>query len=257
MRTIAIANQKGGVGKTATAHALGVVLAKAGLRVLLVDCDPQSSLTQSAGVRDVAGCSLAEVLGGAAPGRLPMGEAVRTISPGLDLVPGDIALAGAELGLTSRLGREQVLRRALASVAGVYDLAILDCPPSLSLLTIAAIVAADTIIIPCPPQAADMRGMKLFLETLSNIKTELNPNLETLGILVTFYDSRLTHHRQALETMQAAGLPLLPVMIGRSVRVAEAAGVGQSVITYEPHNPQADNYRQLAEEIKTWLKSRP
>jgi chromosome partitioning protein len=255
MKTVVIANQKGGVGKTATAHTLGVVLAGAGLRVLLVDCDPQSSLTQAAGVRDVAGNSLAEVLGGSQPGRLPMGGAVRTVAPGLDLVPGDIALAGAELGLTSRLGRELVLRKALSTLGSAYDLALLDCPPSLGLLTVAALVAADAVLIPTQPQAVDLRGLRLFLETLETIKAELNPSLETLGILMTFYDARLNHHRQALEALQTADLPVLPVMIGRSVRVAEAAGLGQSVITYEPHNPQADNYRQLAEVIRAWLKS--
>ena len=249
MITLAIANHKGGVGKTATAHALGAVLAAGGLRVLLVDCDPQGSLTRSAGLNDCAGHSLAEVL---QPGGLAMSEIIQELQANLYIAPSDIALAGAELALTSRLGRENVIKKALAKVAG-YDLAILDCPPSLGLLTLNALVAAQGLIIPTQPMAADLRGVALFLQTIDQVREELNPGLHSLGLLLTFYDTRLNFHKAAVEAIQAAGLDLLPVYIGRSVRVAEAAAAGQSVVTWDAGNPQAENYRQLAEVIKTWL----
>jgi len=170
------------------------------------------------------------------------------------LHPADIALAGVELGLTSRLGRENVLKKALANVTD-YDLVIIDCPPSLGLLTVGALVAADGVMVPTQPQSADLRGLALFLDTVEQIKEELNPDLELLGVLVTFYDTRLNHHKAALEAMQSAGLPVIDVIVGRSVRVAEAAGLSQSVVTFEPWNPQAENYRQLAEVVGKWLNN--
>lgn len=255
MNIIAISNQKGGTGKTATAHNLGAALAAAGLRILLIDSDPQASLTRACGVDDSSGGSLAEVLGGSSPGKLTLPQVIRKVGPGLDLVPADIALATAELGLTSRLGRESILKRALGSLSG-YDLALIDCGPSLGLLTVGALCAADAVLIPTQPQAQDLRGLSLFLDTIKEIKAELNPGLELLGVIVTFYDSRLTHHKQALETIKRADLPILATL-GRSVKVAEAAGAGQPVLDYDPANPQSENYKQLAEYIKQWqqLKS--
>jgi len=142
MFILAIAIQKGGSGKTTTAQALGVGLAKLGRRMLLVDADPQASLTEARGVTDAAGRSLAEVLGGAQPGHLSMGEILRPLGERLSLVPSDIALAVTEMGLVSRMGRENVLKRALATVEPDLDVTISDCPPSLELLTVAALTAA-------------------------------------------------------------------------------------------------------------------
>lgn len=254
MLTLAVSNQKGGTGKTATAHNLGAALAAAGLRTLLIDCDPQASLTRACGVEDASGASLAEVLGGGSPGRLTLPQVIKHIAGGLDLVPADIALATTELGLTARLGRESILKRALGSLAG-YDLALIDCGPSLGLLTVGALCAADGVLIPSQPQAQDLRGLSLFLDTIKAIQAELNPGLELLGVVVTFYDSRLTHHKQAIETIKRVGLPILATL-GRSIKVAEAAGAGQPVLDYDPNNPQSENYRQLAEYIKQWQQQK-
>ena len=256
MKTVAIANQKGGTGKSATTHALGAVLAaEYQRRVLLVDIDPQSSLTGACASTDTSGASLAEVLGGATPGSLTLKKIILELSDNLYLAPADLALAATELGLVSRMGRENVLKKALASVANTFDLALIDCPPSLSLLTVNALTAADAVLIPTQPQAVDLRGLRLFLDTLDNIRQELNPELQTLGILPTFFDRRLTHHKEAIAAMERASLPVMSVRIGRSVRVAEAAASGETVVTFEPKNPQALAYRELAEEINQWLSN--
>jgi chromosome partitioning protein len=256
MKTIAIANQKGGTGKSATTHALGAVLAATyGRRVLMVDSDPQSSLTEACATVDATGASLAEVLGGATPGALRLQDVLVELGDDLYLAPADLALAATELGLSSRMGRENVLKKALAPLDAYFDVALIDCPPSLSLLTVNALTAADAVLIPTQPQAVDLRGLSLFLSTLDNIRQELNPELETLGILPTFFDRRLNHHREAIEAMERAGLPVLAVRIGRSVRVAEAAASGETVVTFEPNNPQAQAYRELAEVIDQWLSN--
>ncbi len=256
MRIIAIANHKGGVGKTATTHTLGVALAKVyGQRVLLVDIDPQASLSGSCGVAETADRSLAEVLGGAVPGTLPVQEAIRSIDDNLWLLPADIALAVTELGLVSRMNRDSVLKKQLSEVADQYDVALIDCPPSLGMLTINALTAADGVLLPTQPQSVDLRGMQLFLDTLDQVRSELNPHIQTIGVLPTFYDSRLIHHQDALYAMNSAGLPVLPVQIGRTVRIAEAAHEGESVLTYAPENPQAQAYLKLAEEVNRWLEN--
>ena len=146
-------------------------------------------------------------------------------------------------------------RPAMATVSDQYDVALLDTAPSLGLLNVNALTAADAVLIPTLPQAADLRGLRLFLDTVELVCEALNPNLEMLGILITFFDRRLIHHRQALEAMQAGGLPLLKTRIGRSVRVAEAAGVGETVLTFAPRNPQARAYQELATEVQAWLEN--
>ena len=258
MKTIAIANHKGGVGKTATVHALGAALAGMGRRVLLVDADPQSSLTAACNVQ-AAGESLAAVLGGAAAGALPLAKILVDVADVetavLHLAPADIALSSNELGMVMRIGREYVLKNALATVGRAYDVCLIDCPPSLGMLTVNALAASDVAIIPTQPQISDVRGLILFLETVSSIRTAINPGLQILGVLVTFYDGRTIHHRDAVQTLIDQGLPLFATMIGRSIRVAEAPAAGESVVTYDPANPQAENYKQLAMEIDKWLKS--
>lgn len=261
MIVLAIANQKGGVSKSTTARALGAVLSqdnpeRPARRVLMIDLDPQASLTGMCGVSDTEGHSMYDVLGGAQPGRASLREIVQEIAPNLHLAAADIALASGEIGLTSRIGRESVLRKTLTSVAGGYDVALIDCPPSLNILTVNALTAARGVIVPTQPQIVDMRALSLFLSTVETIRTELNPSLEVIGVLPVFYDARYSHHNEAIATMRGAGLPVMDVTIGRSVRVAESAGAGQSVTDYAPDNARADEYRELAKVIDQWLKAR-
>lgn len=253
MKTLTIANHKGGVGKTATCHNLGVILAKHyHIKVLLLDLDPQASLTQSCGITETEH-SLAEVLGNSNPGKMAIKNVIQPLEENLDLVPADIDLTLTELGMTNRIGRENILRKALSSVSDRYDLCIVDCPPSLGLLSVGGLVAADAILTPTQPQAVDLRGLSLFLDTLEKIKSELGLNLTFLGVLMTFYDDRLVHHKLAVEALRKAGLKLLPVQIGRSIRVAEASAAGEAIIDWEPNNPQAEHYRQVAEIVYQWV----
>lgn len=248
MQSIAIANQKGGTGKTATAHNVGALLAAAGRRVLLIDSDPQASLTDATLASRPAGDGLAEVLRGA-----KIAGAINQVQDNLDIIAADISLASVELELVGRIGRENILQRAIAGLSDRYEIVIIDCPPSLSLLTVNALTAARGVLIPTQPQAQDLRGLKLFMGTLEQIREALNPSLQVIGILPTFYDPRLNHHNQALDTMRAAGLPVLDVFIKRTVKIAEAAGVSQSLAEYAPDNSQMEAYKKLSEVIIQWL----
>ena len=251
MKIIAVACQKGGTGKTTTALALASVLVENGRRVLLVDMDPQASLTQALGL-DVPGQSLAEVIGGAEPGHLFLQNIIKTVSTGLDLAPSDIALANVELALVGRLGRELALKNVLAQVKDNYDAVIIDCPPSLGLLTVCGLVAAQGLIIPTLPAAQDLRGLRMFLDTVSKVR-ELNRDLKLIGIVISQFDSRLTSHNQAVIALRSGGLPVIMPPVPRSVRVQEASGVNLSLITYDPKGKPAEAYRQITSEVIKWL----
>ena len=257
MHTVTIGNHKGGVGKTTTARALGGVLAKEhGRRVLLVDTDPQASLTGACGVTDAHDGNLAQVLGGAQRGSADLGDVLYEIAERLYLAPGDIALSRTELGLVSRMGREIVLAKALAPLSSHFDLCLIDTPPSLGLLTVNALVASTAIIVPTIPEILALRGLNLFLDTLAEVRAELNPHLRLLGILVTMLDRRTVHHRDGIEAIRSAGYPVFETIVGRSVRVSESAIVGESVTDYAPSNPQAVAYRELAREVLECLDAR-
>lgn len=253
MVTIAIANHKGGVGKSTTAANLGASFADQGLETLLIDMDPQASLTQALGIELEDYYNLAGVLGDSKPGKVPIRSAIKPVKDKLSIIPANLDLASTEIGLVNRLGRENVLKNALANLDG-YDLAIIDTPPSLSLLTVNALAAADYVIIPTLPQAADLRGLRLIIGTIDDIRQAINLNLEIMGVLVTQFDGRLIHHGEAMDLLGDWQIDVFNTRIGRTVKAAESAGVGRPLVDYKPGNKRAIEYQNLAKEIIQWLR---
>lgn len=260
MRTIAIANLKGGTGKTTTCHALGAALAgEYGRSVLLVDCDPQASLTAACGVQVAASRSLAGLFDKSFDSsvelELLMYHIIHKVSPRVDVVPAHIALARSEQRLVSSKDLS-ILRKALATVAFRYYVALLDCPAELGPLMSTALEAADAVLIPTVPNIVDLRALKLFLEALQDFRRRVNPRLEILGILITFFDSRTTHHQRIVHAMRGLALPVLDVMIGRSIAVAEAPNESKSIVEYARGHSQALAYRELAAIVDRWISAR-
>jgi chromosome partitioning protein len=240
---LAVANQKGGVAKTTTVHSIGAALAERGRRVLLVDLDPQACLTWSTGTDpDALEASVHDVL----VGRVDATEVVLK-TDGVDLLPANIDLAGAEIHLLTRPGREHILARALAPLLDDYDLVIIDCPPSLGVLTINGLTAAQRVLIPLQCETLGHRGVGQLLETIGDVRAFTNPDLVIEGVVATMFDPRTRLARETLESVGAAyGLTVLDPPIPRSVRVAEAPGRGQSVLRYAGASASADAYRALA-----------
>lgn len=251
--TLALANLRAGVGKTSLTLSLGTTLAERGHRVLLVDLDPQASLTVACGVEDAADVNLSQVMGGSMPGRTAFWDILKEIVPGqyIFLAPADIALAHSEYGLNTRMAREKVLHSALESVKDNFDFILLDCPSSLGLLTLNGLAAADTVIIPSQPHMAHLRGIWLFLGTIERIKRELNSELSIMGIVLTYFNPDLAHHQNVLSSMKAGGLPILPVAVQ-----GEPADEGDDAYqpadaTYVPGSYQAlSNLARLVEETR-------
>jgi chromosome partitioning protein len=231
-RTIAFANQKGGVAKTTSTLAIGASLAQMGSRALLVDLDPQGCLTYSLGVdSDALDLTIHDVL----VGRVPVGKTIHQL-PEVDLVPANIDLAGAEAYLLTRTGREYALRTALEDVQIHYDWILLDCPPSLGVLTINALTAADAVIIPMQCEALSHRGVGQLLETID--------------VLPTLYDSRTQHAQEILDDVgRRYRLPVLEPPIRKSIRFAEAPRAGRSIIKFAPSHNGAESYRQIARSL--------
>ena len=252
MRIISIANHKGGTAKTTTARTLGAYMAIQGYKTLLIDLDPQAALTMACGFRDAVTPSLVDVIGGAQPGQLAIKQVIRKVKNNLDLAPANLNLSGSELGITSRIGREFILKRALEGLD--YDLAIIDNPPSVSLLTINGLAASEGVLIPTQLTPLDVNGVMQFIKLVDGIRAGLGMKLEIIGIMPTFYDGRLKLHQQALTALKRAKLPVLEVAIGRSIKVATAAMSGLSILETEPTNPQAGNYLALGKVIEQWLK---
>jgi len=244
-RVIAFANQKGGVAKTTSTLNLGVALAEMGKRVLAIDLDPQGNLTMSQGWNpDEIDRSMFDVL----VHKLPVSEIVRKSE--IDVAVSSIDLAGAELALASMIGRERALEKALLPAREEYDFILIDTPPSLGLLTINALVAANGVIVPVQCEYLSLRGLVQLENTLSMIRENLNPHVEIQGILPTMFDKRLLHSREAVEILKENfGDLVLNTKIRKTVRYAEAPVKGMSVLKYDPSGEAAGMYRDLAKEV--------
>jgi chromosome partitioning protein len=246
-RAVAIANQKGGVAKTTTAVSLAVALAELGQRVLAVDLDPQACLTFSLGFDPEAlELSVHDVL----LGRVSAGMAVQRTDDGPDVLPSTIELAGCEAMLLTRTGREYALRSALEDIRPSYDVILLDCAPSLGVLTINALTAADAVIVPLQCETLSHRGVGQLLDTVHDVQRLTNRGLRVLGVLPTMYDGRTNHARQVLADVTSRyGLDVIDPPIAKSVRFAEAPGAGRSVLKTAGRTPGAQAYRELARRL--------
>jgi chromosome partitioning protein len=248
-RIIAMCNQKGGVGKTTSTINLGAALVEQGRRVLLIDLDPQGALSVGLGVpaqqldRTIYN-ALMERNTTLADVRVP------TRVPGLDLVPSNIDLSAAEVQLVSEVAREQTLMRVIASVRNEYDYVLIDCQPSLGLLTVNALTAAQGVIIPLECEYFSLRGVALLVDTIDKVKERLNPSLEIDGILATMYDTRTVHCREVFSrVVEAFGDTVYQTVIHRTVRFPETTVAGQPITTWAPTSGGAGAYRDLAKEV--------
>lgn len=247
-RVVALANQKGGVGKSTTAVNLSSAVASLGKKVLLVDVDPQGNATSGLGVeKEEVRYSLYDVI----LGRVKAEEAIiKGIYKNLDLLPSNIDLAGAEIELVNAVSRETRLRRALEGVSERYDYVFMDCPPSLGLLTINALTAADGVIIPIQCEYYALEGLGQLLKTIDLVREYLNPDLEIYGVLLTMFDSRTKLSQQVAEEVRNYFKDkVYKSVIPRSVRVSEAPSYGKPVIYYAPQSNGAQAYLSLAKEL--------
>ena len=251
----AICNQKGGTAKSTTTVNLGIGMAREGKRVLLVDSDPQGSATASLGFRqpDRMENTLADVMGRAISGEAPAaGEAVIHHAEGVDLLPANLELSGLEAALVNVMGRETILRECLDGVRDRYDMILIDCCPSLGMLTINALAAADDVLVPCNAHYLSLRGMEQLIRTISNVKRKINPKLEIAGILVTMMDMRTNYSREIVELLREAygkDLRIFDSIIPLSIRAAEATAEGRSIYLHDPAGKVAAAYAALTREV--------
>lgn len=247
-KIIAIANQKGGVGKTTTSVNLGAGMATLGKRVLLVDIDPQGNTTSGVGVNkaDVANCIYDILINEADPHE----TILETQIEGLHIIPATIQLAGAEIELVSTISRELKLKKALNAVKANYDYIIIDCPPSLGILTINSLTAADSVIIPIQCEYYALEGLSQLLNTVRLVQKNLNPHLKIEGVLLTMLDARTNLGIQVIEEVKKYFQEkVYKTIIPRNVRLSEAPSHGQSIITYDSRSKGAEVYLELAKEV--------
>jgi chromosome partitioning protein len=244
-KVIAFANQKGGVAKTTTTLNLAVAFVEEGHRVLCIDMDPQGNLTMSQGIDPD---SLEESMYDVLVKDLSIREVIRRRE--VDVACSSIDLAGAEIAMSTKIGRERSLDKALRPIADDYDFICIDTPPSLGLLTINALTAADKVIVPVQCEYLSMRGLIQLQNTLAMIQENLNPDVTIAGILPTMVDTRTLHAKEAIEILEENfGDRVFGARIKKTVRFAEAPVKGMSVLRYDPNGPAADAYRQLAKEV--------
>ena len=244
-KVIALANQKGGVAKTTTTLNLAVAFAEEGHRILCVDMDPQGNLTMSQGIDpDSLEQSMYDVL----VHKISIREVIHKRE--IDVAVASIDLAGAEIAMSAMIGRERLLQKALAEVADDYDFVFIDTPPSLGLLTINALTAANKVIVPVQCEYLSMRGLVQLQNTLAMIKENLNPDVEIEGIVATLVDLRTLHAQEAIDLLEESfGERVFASRIRKTVRFAEAPVQGMSVLKYDPDGMAAHAYRQLAKEV--------
>lgn len=255
-KVIAITNQKGGVGKTTTTVNLGVGLACNRKKVLLIDVDPQGSLTISLGIKnpDALDVSLATVMDAAIEDR-PMDESAGILhhGEGVDILPSNIELSGMETGLFNIMSREYVLRNYIDSVRKNYDYILIDCMPSLGMMTINALVAADSVIIPSQPSFLSTKGLNLLLHSISKVKRSINPSLKIDGILFTMVDSRTNNAKDIIETLRdtvGQNIRIFDTEIPHSVRAAECSLTGESIFAHDKTGKVAAAYENLTKEVE-------
>lgn len=247
-KILAIINQKGGVGKSTTAVNLSAALGAMGKEVLLVDLDPQGNATSGYGIdkRALDGCVYNVLLG-----ETPVEEVILScVAEGVDVLPSTISLAGAEVELVNEMARENRLKSALGSLRGRYDYILIDCPPSLGLLTINALVAADKLLVPIQCEFYALEGVTKLLDSMKRVKSILNPSLDIFGIVLTMYDSRTNLANQVVNEVRSFfGDAVFETLIPRTVKLSEAPSYGQSILEYAPDNKGALAYNDLAKEV--------
>ena len=260
LKTIALANQKGGVGKTTTAACLGIGLFREGKRVLLIDADAQGNLTQMMGWQqpDDLDCTLATLMGQIMLEQpLSTERAILKQKDGVDLIPANIELSALEVSLVNAMSRETVLRQLLDTVRERYDYAIIDCMPSLGMLSINALTAADSVIIPVQAQYLPAKGLQQLLKTVVRVKRQLNPKLDIDGILVTMVDQRTNLSKGVLEQIRSAyGGRVFKSVIPISTKLAETALENCSIYEHEPGGRAARAYENLTKEVMSHGRSR-
>jgi chromosome partitioning protein len=248
-RVVAVCNQKGGVGKTTTTISLGAALAEFGRRVLLVDFDPQGALSVGLGIQPhELDATVYNLLMERAAG--PSEVVIKTSVAGMELLPSNIDLSGAEVQLVHEVGREFVLGGVLEPLLPDYDIVLIDCQPSLGLLTVNALACSDGIIVPLECEYFAMRGVALLTETIEKVSRRINPRLHMDGLLATMYDSRTLHSREVLtRVVDRFGDQVFHTVISRTVRFPDATVAGEPITSFDPASNGASSYRQLAKEV--------